>query len=226
MRTLQEKKEVRRLADANYYKNNKEKILLKKRKYYQDNKKAISLKHKKYLKTNKKKLSLKKKEYYNNNKQKILLTKKEYHITNKEKISLNKKAYYKKNKKKIRVKRRKYEKNRCNIDPLFRLSKNIRALIRNSLSNNGFKKNSKTAKILGCTFIEFKQHLESQFEPWMNWENYGKYNGELNFGWDIDHIIPTSSVKTEVETVNLNHYTNLRPLCGYTNRYIKGESVI
>lgn len=31
----------------------------------------------------------------------------------------------------------------------------------------------------------------------MNWDNYGLYNGELNYGWDIDHIIPLSSINTE-----------------------------
>ena len=58
----------------------------------------------------------------------------------------------------------------------------------------------------------------------MNWENYGKYNGEISYGWDIDHIIPISQAKTEGEIVKLNHYTNLQPLCGYTNRHIKKSS--
>jgi hypothetical protein len=30
----------------------------------------------------------------------------------------------------------------------------------------------------------------------MNWGNYGKYNGEINYGWDIDHIIPLYTSKT------------------------------
>lgn len=55
----------------------------------------------------------------------------------------------------------------------------------------------------------------------MTWENKGLYNGELNHGWDIDHIIPTSSAKTEEEVVKLNHYTNLQPLCSKINRDIK-----
>lgn len=28
----------------------------------------------------------------------------------------------------------------------------------------------------------FKKYLESKFEDWMNWENRGLYNGELNYG--------------------------------------------
>lgn len=33
----------------------------------------------------------------------------------------------------------------------------------------------------------------------MTWENRGLYNGELNYGWDIDHIVPISSASIEEE---------------------------
>ena len=107
------------------------------------------------------------------------------------------------------------------LNYLFNLKEKIRCLIKYSFKRNGFSKTSKTQQILGCTFEEFKQYLESKFESWMNWENRGLYNGELNFGWDIDHIIPISSAKTDEDIIKLNHYTNLQPLCSYTNRYIK-----
>ena len=60
------------------------------------------------------------------------------------------------------------------------------------------------------------------------WENYvnpkdGIY--ELNKTWDIDHIIPLSSAKNENELIKLNHYTNLQPLCSYTNRFIKKDTI-
>jgi hypothetical protein len=55
----------------------------------------------------------------------------------------------------------------------------------------------------------------------MNWENYGLYNGTEKYGWDIDHVIPLSTAKTEEDVLRLNHYTNLQPLCGYHNRVIK-----
>jgi hypothetical protein len=55
----------------------------------------------------------------------------------------------------------------------------------------------------------------------MTWDNKGLYNGELNYGWDIDHIIPTSIANTEEELIKLCHYTNLQPLCSKINRDIK-----
>jgi hypothetical protein len=97
----------------------------------------------------------------------------------------------------------------------------VRNLINSSLKRKGYTKKSRTQEILGCSFEEFKIHLESKFEPWMNWENRGKIGNELNIGWDLDHIIPLSSVKTEEEILKLNNYTNFQPLCSYTNRYIK-----
>ena len=60
----------------------------------------------------------------------------------------------------------------------------------------------------------------------MNWENYGLYNGEKNFGWDIDHIMPMATALTEGEIIKLNNYTNLQPLCSYLNRNIKKDNII
>lgn len=59
----------------------------------------------------------------------------------------------------------------------------------------------------------------------MTWNNKGLYNGKLEYGWDIDHIIPLSSAKTEEELIKLFHYTNLQPLDGYVNRYIKKDKI-
>ena len=57
----------------------------------------------------------------------------------------------------------------------------------------------------------------------MSWENYGKYNGELNYGWDIDHIIPLSTAKTEDDIYTLSNYINLQPLCSKINRDVKKD---
>jgi hypothetical protein len=82
---------------------------------------------------------------------------------------------------------------------------NIRSLIRNSLKRGFSDKSKKTIEILGCSFDEFKLHIESQFDENMNWENQGSY-------WHMDHIIPISSAETEEDVYRLNHYTNFQPL--------------
>ena len=58
-------------------------------------------------------------------------------------------------------------------------------------------------------------------EPWMSWDNYGKYNGQPEYGWDLDHIIPISSATSENEILKLSHYTNLQSLDSYINRCVK-----
>jgi len=111
---------------------------------------------------------------------------------------------------------------------LFKLKTNIRQLIRSTIQAKGHKKSTKSEAILGCTFEQFKEHLESQFEPWMTWDNYGNPKDGIfapNKTWDIDHIIPVTTALTESDIVNLNHYTNLKPLCSYHNRWVKGANI-
>lgn len=150
---------------------------------------------------------------------------KQYRINNSEKYKEYNIEYYKKNKDKVNKQKLEYFKTKYKTNELFRLSENIRRGISLSFKKNGFTKNSRTNEILGCSYEEFKQHLESLWQPWMNWDNYGLYNGELNYGWDIDHITPSSSCETEEDIIKLNHYTNLQPLCSKINRDIKRNKV-
>ena len=106
-------------------------------------------------------------------------------------------------------------------EPLYRLKHNFKVNLLRFFKSNNYIKNLKTEEILGCTFEEFKLYLESRFEYWMNWDNRGLYNGEFNYGWDIDHRVPISLAKSEEEVMKLNHYTNLQPLCSKINRDIK-----
>lgn len=102
-----------------------------------------------------------------------------------------------------------------------KLKKRIRGIILNAIKRNSTK--SEAINILGCSIFEFKEHIEKQFEPWMNWNNYGKYNGEPNYGWEYDHILPIGYYKTDEEVLKLNHYSNFRPLCIFTNRRQNGK---
>jgi hypothetical protein len=174
------------------------------------------LNHKIYYENNKER----NKQWREKNKEKI----KEYYIKNKERIIQRTKKYSVDNKERNLIKRREYKKRKKATDPLYKLTSSISTSINGYISRGGYTKKSRTHQILGCSYIEFKQHLENQFEPWMNWENHGKYNGEFNYGWDIDHITPISSATTEAEVLQLSHYTNFQPLCSKVNRYIKRDN--
>lgn len=166
---------------------------------------------------------------------KFLENNKEYFKEHKAKFPEKYKEYRKKDRLKNIDKRREYEKqyntinkdkrlenkrNRIKNDPLFKLSSNMRTALWRCIKN----KTSRTENIVGCTFEYLKIYIESKFEPWMTWDNYGVYNGEFNYGWDIDHIIPLSSSNTEEELIKLNHYSNLQPLCSKINREIKKDN--
>lgn len=144
-----------------------------------------------------------------------------YREDNKEDVLEYSRKWYQETKISRREHKAKYCRERRKKDMMFALKSGIVRLIRTSISRKGYTKKSKTNEILGCTYDEFKQYLESKFESWMNWGNKGRYNGELDYGWDIDHIIPLSTAVTEEDVIKLNHYTNLQPLCSKINRDIK-----
>lgn len=104
-----------------------------------------------------------------------------------------------------------YNRKRRLSDPLFKLSGNMRNLIKNSFNREYTEKSKKTIEIIGINFNEFKKYIENQFTSEMNWGNYGAY-------WEIDHIYPISLAKNEEDIIRLNHYTNLRPLYKADNR--------
>ena len=106
---------------------------------------------------------------------------------------------------------------RKSTDPLYKLRKDIGRLIAKSMYNNGYSTKSKANVILGCSFSEFKLHLEKQFLPEMGWDNRNK--------WHLDHIIPISLANSDTEIILLNHYTNFRPLWAKDN-ITKGNKLI
>lgn len=77
-----------------------------------------------------------------------------------------------------------------------------------------------TFNILGYTLEDLVKHIESQFEPWMTWENNGIYNPGKKT-WQIDHIIPDSYF--QYESIHDDGFlkswalSNLRPLEAFEN---------
>ena len=180
---------------------------------------------KEYRERNKEKIKEWKRLDYLNNKEKIKERSKIYYYSNKDEINKNNCRRNKNNRNKINKYKREYNLEKRKNNPLFKLTNNIRAGIYNSIIRKGYDKSNNTYSILCCTYDEFSKYIESKFENWMSWENYGKYNGELNYGWDLDHIIPVSSAKNEDDVIILNHYTNFQPLCSKINRDIKKDKL-
>lgn len=115
-----------------------------------------------------------------------------------------------------------YIKQRCKTDPQFKLNK----ILTSNFSK--LKKNSSKKLFLNYTVQDLKEHLESLFEPWMNWNNWGKYNSKTwddndasTWTWNIDHIIPKS--KFDYNSVNDKEFeecwslSNLRPYSSKLN---------
>lgn len=88
--------------------------------------------------------------------------------------------------------------------PLGNLMSRLRCRTAAAFRRHGFKKDSKTAALLGCEWDFLKAHIEKQFTEGMSWEN--------RHLWHIDHILPLSSAEDEGAMTKLCHYTNLQPL--------------
>ena len=131
----------------------------------------------------------KQKEYRNTDKNKEYQRKyqKEYRKTHKE----DSREYYKEYTKtdKHKKKRNKRLKKKRDANPKFRLDGIMATAISTAL--NGKKAGRRWEKLVGYTIEDLMQHLESNFEPWMNWDNYGVYE-EGKLKWHIDHIKPKS----------------------------------
>jgi hypothetical protein len=210
-----------RKANKDGFKNQcKECISSDNKKLYQAN----LLQNKNYNKIKNKKYNEYQSKYREENKEKLKIKNKKYREENKEKLKIKNKKYREENKISILKSKLNYKKIKRKNDIIFRIKDNLSSLVRQSIKNNGYTKSSKTQDILGCSFEEFKTHIESQWEDWMGWDNYGNPKDgiyELNKTWDLDHIKPLVLVKSEKDAIKLNHYTNFQPLCSYINRFIK-----
>ena len=199
----------------NWHINNKELNNARSKEYYENNKEESSRQSKEYAKTHRSEISLNKKNYYENNKDRI----KEY----------NKKYRNEEDRERKRQKRRIWVNNKIKNVPSFRLKLNVSRHISLGLKASGGSKMGKSVlEFLPYSFEQLKQHLESLFEPWMTWSNWGKYNpatwndnDQSNWTWQIDHIIPHSTFQyTSMDDENFQKcwaLSNLRPLSAKQN---------
>lgn len=131
-----------------------------------------------------------------------------YQDKNKEAIAVYQKEYRLKNKQKLQEQHSQRYHQRYHNDPAFKITCNLRHRIKTVIK--GTAKTGSSISELGCTAQELKLHLESKFQPGMNWTLHGSGPGT----WQIDHI----KALCKFDLTNLSefkqacHYTNLQPL--------------
>lgn len=146
-------------------------------------------------------------KYYHKHRHKRLLQAKLYKEKNQLKVQLSLRAWRSKNK----VHVNNYMRNR--------LATNIHAAIRHRMSSrilkvlkrNKLRKNNTTVKFLGIGLDGFKKHIESLFLPGMSWSN--------RHLWHIDHVRPCSSFDLTIPEQQFQcfNYKNLQPLWALDN---------
>lgn len=178
-------------------KANPEKHKQSMRRYYEKHRKELLAKSKKYMQENRERMS----EYMAN-----------YRVKNKEKIKQLNKEWILKNKEAHRAQQRAYLNNRLKTDHEFRLKHYLKSRVREAIHGAGTQKAAKTMELLGCSMLDFRAHLQSQFTPEMTWDNYGSY-------WHVDHKRPLASfdLTNPEEQKAAFHYTNCQPLEGSEN---------
>jgi hypothetical protein len=91
-------------------------------------------------------------------------------------------------------------------NPMAKLHTLVKVYVSSALK--GKPKSYRTKDILGMEWNEFRDYIESMFEPWMNWDNHGHGRGK----WALQHIIPKTYAETEDDIYRLNYYKNLMPM--------------
>jgi len=212
-----------------YRQNNKIKIAISSKQRYEVNKIDILIKTKAYYENNKSTILDRNKNYKINNKESNKITNLIYSINNKEHI-LEYQAIYRANHKcQAAEYKKEYYKKRRKEDPIFKLKSIISNSIYKYLHNHKLSKNNiSILNHMPQPIIDIKLYIESLFDPWMTWQNHGKYNAKIwndndqtTWTWQLDHIIPHSTFK--YDTMDCEEFrkcwalSNLRPYSAKQN---------
>jgi len=226
-------KECRRIKGRNYHLNHLEEAKIRHKKWVSKNKERVAKQKQLWVQKNCKAVQESKKKWYEENHDRMCQLNAQNHIKNKEERNLKARKYYKenihkfreyknKNRQRINAWRCKKEKENRDTNPAYKM----RIYVSNSI-HRCLKKNSGSKGGISCltkidySINELKKHLESQFESWMNWDNYGVYKTDGKKTWQIDHIIPQSKLLyNSMDHPNFKKcwaLSNIRPLESYSN---------
>lgn len=124
---------------------------------------------------------------------------------------------YRKNSASFKRKFNEYRKTKRLTDENYAIKDRLRARLRKMLRAKNVSKYEKTLDLLGCTFEEFKIHLESKFYDDMTWET-------KNF--QLDHIIPISwfNLSNDRQRKYCFSYKNIQPLT-FRDNSIKRDKI-
>ena len=106
---------------------------------------------------------------------------------------------------------KKWHKKAYEANPQYRVRCILHKNLISALKRQKANKSSKTIKLLGLNYKEFKEYFEKLFRKGMNWENHGE--------WHIDHIVPCAKfdlTNPEHQKICFN-YKNLQPLWAIEN---------
>lgn len=189
---------IKNACTKEWKKNNKDKVRNARKRYCKKYPEKIKAENAKFRKEN----PNYKKEYYQTHKKEA----KEWWDNRSEEQKAAKAEYNKK-----------YKADKYSNDISYRLRVIMSTGIRKSLCDMYFD----LEKLLGYTSQELKEHLESQFEDWMTWDNLGLTAKEPRQTWQIDHIRPVNTFNiTSTECEDFKKcwaLENLRPLDSYEN---------
>lgn len=213
------------------------------KKYREENKDRLREYHKKqnkkYREENKEKINEYAAQYRQENRDKLLEQMRTYYKKNSDTIRKQNKKYYEENKEFYREANKKYREenreklneyrlNRYHNDPTYKLRMLTKNLVNLSLIR-GKGGESILPYVDWNSYEELKEHLESQFEDWMTWENHGVWH-PTEKRWHIDHIKPQSVLLEGVTSMDDPKFRecwaleNLRPL--EAENMSKGNKII
>jgi hypothetical protein len=167
------------------------------------------------------------------NAEKVAQYKQSYRDANRERLAAETRAHRLMNPDKVRAAKEKwrnqtqnrrkeyaYHCHRRATDPVFRMSIQMREMVRRVMSATGdVKRRRPSREILGYGSNDLRLHLERQFKPGMTWDNYGE--------WHIDHKIPVSLLTLfgVIDPAIINALWNLQPLWAREN-LVKGNRFV
>jgi hypothetical protein len=212
-----------------WYENNTERAKARTSQWKKDNPEKNAANSRNWSKNNPEKKAAMDKKYREENLVKVREMEKRWRKENPEKKKASNKKWAEENYEQILEYQKQYLMEKYHNDPAHRNRVLASAKINEMLKSQGSSK--KGHSFLGYvewTLEELCSWIANQFEPWMNWDNQGRYDSKTwedndpgTWKWQLDHIIPHSDLPYD----NMEHpnfkkawaLSNLRPLSAKQN---------